>query len=102
MKKLILITLSLFLSCTHSVHHFNAGDSILPQKKESMIKITAQSEQLVILSFVYDTNYVEKAIEDLRNQCKDGWIHSIGTRFSTSLGFFHWTNKLYLEAYCNK
>ncbi len=102
MKKKSLILLILIFSCTHSVHHFIAGDSIPPQKNEKMTQIKSEGEQFVILGFAYETNYVDKAVEDLRNQCKDGWIHSIGTRFSTSLGFLSWTNKVHLEAICNK
>lgn len=99
----IILTCLLFLfSCTHSVHHFIAGDVIPPQKNEKMTKIVADAEQFVILGFASDTNYADKAVENLRDQCKDGWIHSIGTRFSTSLGFLSWTNKVHIEAICNK
>lgn len=100
-KKGLWILLILCLSsCTHSVHMYTAGDVDAPVKPESMKKITAESEQFTVLGFVYDTNYIDQAVEKLRNQCKKGSIHFISSRYSTSHGFLSWKNKIHLEGYC--
>ncbi|HMZ57515.1 MAG TPA: hypothetical protein PL048_01995, partial [Leptospiraceae bacterium] len=65
-------------------------------------KISADSEQFVILWFASDTNYVEEAVDALNRQCPDGKVDQIGTTFKTKLGFLSWTNQLHLVGYCRK
>lgn len=87
--------------CAHSVHEYHVGDSDysfskVPESK----KIEVMTEQFVILGFVTQTDYVNQAYDQLKAQCP-GVITGIQTRYSTSLGFFSWTNKIKMVGYCS-
>ncbi len=57
-------------------------------------------KQFVVLGFVFDNNYLDKAYRRLQSKCKDGYIGGITTQFSTSHGFLSWTNKVLMKGYC--
>jgi hypothetical protein len=101
MKKIyLLIYICLFTHrCAHSVHLVQAND-FNNTASEKTKTIESQSEQFVILGFVTQTNYVDKALENLKSQCPNGEIKGLVTRYSTSLGFFSWTNKLIIKGLC--
>jgi len=82
--------------CAHSVHLYQANDSHSFQGK----LIEANSEQFVIFWLATETQYVEEAFRKLKAQCPNGRIEGINTRYSTSLGFFSWTNKIRMRGYC--
>lgn len=84
----------------YSVHQFSSSDVSAPRKSESMKRIVAESQQFVILGFAKNTDYADEALSKLINLCPTGTIQSIGTRFSTDLGFLSWTNRIRLEGYC--
>ncbi|MCB1192583.1 MAG: hypothetical protein H7A23_04975 [Leptospiraceae bacterium] len=90
----------MIFSCTHSVHMYAAGDIEKPISVTSMKQVSSDSEQFTVLGFIFDTNYVDEAVEKLRSQCEKGNIHFISSRYSTSHGFLSWKNKLHLEGYC--
>jgi hypothetical protein len=101
MKNILLsVVIYVFVSCTHSIHlvHTNSFDQ--SQAVAAPKQIEAQSEQHVILWFVYDTGYVEEARELLQNQCLGGRIEGITTQFSTSHGFLSWRNKILMKGLC--
>jgi len=85
--------------CAHSIHLVHAGDFASAQKQSGK-SITVSSEQFVILGFVGNTDYVNKAYDDLKSQCEGGVVSGITTQFSTSLGFFSWTNKILMQGTC--
>jgi hypothetical protein len=62
--------------------------------------ITAEASQNVIFWFVQQTNYVNEARAKLIAQCPNGDIQGITTRYSTSLGFFNWDNKIHMQGLC--
>ncbi|MFN8792619.1 MAG: hypothetical protein ACK5Y2_14280 [Bdellovibrionales bacterium] len=84
------------VGCAHSVHLYQANDSYSFQGK----LIESDSEQFVIFWFATETQYVEQAFNKLKAQCPSGRIEGIKTRYSTSLGFFSWTNKIRMRGYC--
>lgn len=89
------------VGCAHSVHEYHVGDhdysfSKVPESK----KIESMTEQFVIMGFVTQTDYVNEAYDKLKAQCP-GVITGIQTRYSTSLGFFSWTNKIKMVGYCS-
>ncbi|WP_411821696.1 hypothetical protein [Leptospira sp. 'Mane'] len=86
--------------CMYSIHQFHAGDTELPSRSESVKQIVAESEQFTVLGIVKDTNYVDDALAKLVAQCPNGIVQSIGSRFSTDLGFLSWTNRVRLEGSC--
>ena len=99
MKLLTFLILPFFLiSCAHSVHVYHSDNS---QNFTGQL-VESQSEQFVVLGFVQDTKYVEQAFDDLKQKCQSGRIEGINTRYSTSLGFFSWTNKIRMRGYCYK
>ena len=93
-----LLLLILATGCTHAVHMNHQGD--LQPLKGEFTRIKAEGSQHTILGFVQETEYVNEAFEQLQEKCPDGKITGIQTRYSTSHGFFSWTNKVKMIAYC--
>ncbi len=87
--------------CTHSIHIVNAGgyQPYVKPKKGKLIE--AESEQFTILGFTGNTDYVDQAYEEIQSQCRKGKITGVTTQFSTSHGFFSWTNKILIRGTCS-
>ena len=102
MNKLALLALFALVGCAHSVHQVHMGDFSTAEKFTAGKWIEAQSEQHVIFGFVYDTNYVNEARAKLIAKCPNGDIQGVTTRYSTSLGFFNWHNKVNMQGLCLK
>lgn len=101
--RILLITALLALSgCAHSIHEVYVSDFGSYQKLEQGTMVKASAEQHTIMGFVRETNYVEVARRKLMAQCPSGEISGISTQFSTSLGFFSWTNKILMQGLCTK
>ena len=100
MKNIVLVCLLGFLltSCAHSVHQYGVSE-YSPKIKRSTKRIVVEKEQQVVFYFADNTDYVDQAYDELQRKCS-GEISGINTRFSTSLGFFSWKNKIHIEAYC--
>jgi hypothetical protein len=62
--------------------------------------VEARTEQFVIMGFTGDTKYVDQAYDKLQGTCQGGKIQGITTQFSTSHGFFSWTNKILMRGLC--
>lgn len=97
----LLALTSLCLSgCAYSVHELHTSDYD-PGVELSQAKVVeAEAEQFVVMGFVTQTDYADKAFERLQGTCPQGRITGIQTRYSTSLGFFSWTNKVVMKGYC--
>lgn len=93
---LFFIGILVLSGCAHSVHQYSVNSS----DSRTGRLVTANSEQFVVLGFVSDTKYVDQAFDRLKSQCPNGRIDGINTRYSTSLGFFSWTNKILMRGYC--
>lgn len=93
-KSLALLSFLFLGACAHSVHLYKVDNST-----QTGQLIESQSEQFVVMGFTQDTNYVNQAFDKLKAQCH-GRIEGINTRYSTSLGFFSWTNKIRMRGYC--
>ncbi len=90
-----------FLSgCAYSVHENHTSDFTNNTALSKSQVIEATAEQDVVLGFVGQTDYVDQAFTQLKTECPQGDITGIQTRYSTSLGFFSWTNKIVMKAYC--
>ena len=101
MNKLVLLILLFTLgSCAHSVHEVHIGDFETQEAFTAGKWIKAEAEQHVILGLVYDTDYVNIARNRLIEKCPKGDIQGVTTRYSTSLGFFNWTNKIFMQGLC--
>lgn len=87
-------------SCAYSVHQVHVSDFAKKMPKKMKI-VEAQAEQLVILGFAFDTNYVDQAVRKLKKKCR-GSIDGITTKYSTDLGFYSWTNKITLKGICRR
>lgn len=97
MKKLFPFIFLILSACAHSIHQSHTSD--FKDMKPNAKAIESSSEQFSIMGFNTETAYVEKAFLDLKKQCK-GRITGITTKYSTSLGFFSWTNKIKMNGYC--
>ncbi len=100
MKKILMLGLFMLGGCTHSIHmvHTDGFNGAMPAAKQAQY-VEAKSEQKVILGFVYNTDYVNRAHEELLAQC-DGNIRAVSTQYSTSHNFLHWTNKILMKGVC--
>ena len=86
------------LGCAHSVHLVHAGDFDMSGGSGRVVKV--EGEQFVIMHFTDNIDYIEKTYERLMAACPGGEIDAITTEFMTSLGFFSWTNKVFMRGEC--
>jgi hypothetical protein len=88
------------MSCTHSVHQVHTS-GFTPYKSSKVGKpIQMRTEQFVIMGFTDNTDYVDQAYEGIQSRCVGGKIKGMTTQFSTSHGFFSWTNKILIQGQC--
>lgn len=100
MKILGLLLLLSLASCAHSIHEVHTSDFIPGTPIEAGDMVKASTEQFVIMGFTGETNYVDQAYQKLMAECPNGSISGITTQYSTSLGFFSWTNKILMQGLC--
>lgn len=93
--------LALGSGCSHAIHLNHTSDITLLKPIEQYDVVSATAEQFTILGWVAQTDYVNEAFDKLQAQCPDGQITGIQTRYSTSHGFFSWTNKIVMRGYCS-
>ncbi len=87
-------------SCTYALHQVHEGDiERIPTGREFR-RVKSQAEQFVVLGFVRQTDYVDKAYADLAQSCAGREVEGIQTRYSTAHGFLSWTNKVVMQGYC--
>lgn len=96
---LVIVALANF-SCSHSIHLVQVGEFTPYGRLKSGKLIRAEATQKSIMGFNQETNYVDNAYEKLQDQCKDGAVKGVTTQFSTSHGFFSWTNKILMQGVC--
>lgn len=90
-----------FVGCAHSLHLAHVSDFSPTFKGYSSGELVkASGEQFAIMGIVTETNYVDDAYAKLLASCSGGNIQGITTQYSTSLGFFSWTNKVDLQGLC--
>ncbi len=99
----ILLQFVLLQGCTHSLHlshQSDFGPSFKAYAQGEWVK--SKAEQFVVMGFVSDTNYVDIAYNRLQDECPKGQIQGIQTQYSTSHGFFSWTNVIQMQGLCVK
>lgn len=94
------LTLLFSEACSHSIHLVHVGDFSPAANKSKGKLISAVEKQGAILGMVDNTHYVDTAVKKLENACPKGVITGITSQFSTSHGFFSWTNKILLQGLC--
>ncbi|XGC82402.1 hypothetical protein ACES2L_07925 [Bdellovibrio bacteriovorus] len=102
MKALFLISLLFLGACAHSVHEVHTSDFTPSAPIESGTMVKAYSEQFVVFYFTGNTDYVDQAYYKLMDACPGGAVSGITTQYTTSLGFFSWTNKILMQGLCLK
>ena len=103
MKFLGLLTaLALLGGCAHSIHEVHTSDFMPYAELERGEVVKGYGEQFVVMGFVKETNYVNVAQQQMMAACPNGNITGITTQFSSSLGFFSWTNKILMQGLCVK
>ncbi|ASP37747.1 hypothetical protein CHH28_03240 [Bacterioplanes sanyensis] len=95
----LVIALLLLGGCTHSVHLHHVSDVEPTLGQQPATTLEASGEQSVVLGFAFDTQYADDARRQLLQQCP-GKLTAISTRYSTSHGFLHWTNRIHLTGLC--
>lgn len=103
MRAFLFLSLAAALSgCAHSIHQVHTSDFNPYSEIERGEMVKGYAEQFVVLGFVQETNYVNTAQQKLMAACPTGAITGITTQYSTSLGFFSWTNKIMMQGLCVK
>ncbi len=96
----LVVGASALTSCTYALHQVHEGDlERIPTGREFR-RVKSQAEQFVVLGFVRQTDYVDKAYADLAKSCTGHEVEGIQTRYSTAHGFLSWTNKVVMQGYC--
>lgn len=97
---LLIVLMVAGVSCTYSVHQVPISD-FRPYADDSKgTPVEGRAKQFVILGFVDQTHYADQAYLDIQNQCKDGVVTGIATKFYTEHGFFSWTNHVVMQGIC--
>ena len=99
MKLLLLLSIIALSSCTHLN---SVSQTSIPKKKGKLIK--ASTTKNIIFFFVFDTNYVNNLIDDLKNQCPNGDVKGILTKdiHKTYFPVIFSQRIVEAEGYCNE
>jgi hypothetical protein len=105
LKQIIVFTMFFSLvvvsACTHSIHQQYIG-SMDPNATYSQGRwVTADASDLVILSFQFDTKYVQAAMRDLESKCS-GRIAQVTTEHLTSFKFLSYEQKVIMKGWCTE
>jgi hypothetical protein len=85
--------------CTHSVHQLAVGglDDIPRGARLQPIQVEADQEAFLAAG---DTDFADQAVARLSAQCPRGRVVGIEARYSTSLSFLSYTNRMKITGYC--
>lgn len=86
--------------CTYSIHQVPVSDFRPYTNNSNGTPIESRAKQFVVLGFASETLYVDQAYLQLQNQCKDGIVTGIATKYYTEHGFFSWTNHIVMQGLC--
>ncbi len=88
-------------SCAHSIHQLYVG-SMDPKVSYAQGQwVTAEAKTTVVLSFEFDTSYVEQAYRELESKCP-GRLAQVTTEHLTSFLFLSYEQKVVLKGLCVK
>ncbi len=90
---------ALSAGCTHSVHQLSMGGLDDIPRGARLHPIEVEADQAAVIA-AGDTNFSDRAVELLAAKCPEGRIIGIEARYSTSLSFLSYTNRLKITAYC--
>ena len=99
----LLLPSLLFMGCTHSLHMAHVSDfapTYQEYRKGELVK--ARTEQWTFMGFTGNTDYVDQAYRQMIAECPNGSIQGIVSQYSTSHGFFSWTNFVDMQGLCIK
>lgn len=90
---------ALSTGCTHSVHQLTMGglDDIPRGARLHPIEVEADQDAFIAAG---DTSFADHAVDLLSAKCPRGRIVGIEARYSTSLGFLSYTNRLKITGFC--
>ncbi len=103
MKRALTLILLLSSGCSYSLHQYQASDYGSENARKNLARaraVEATGEKHVILGLSGDTDYVEATYRDLQAKCRHGEIVGINSRYSTSLSFLSYTEKLHMQGLC--
>ena len=97
----LLFASALLQGCTFAVHSNHTSDYRVSKPIAEYRVVEARGEQIVLMGFAGNTDYVDTTFRELMNQCIGGHVTGVQTRHSTSHGFFSWTNVVLMKGYCS-
>ncbi|KZZ45130.1 MAG: hypothetical protein MK185_14145 [Saccharospirillaceae bacterium] len=72
----------------------------VPQERAN--QVTASADHWAILGIAFDNDFVDEAINDLRNQCQGGKLDGVLTKFQNTVYFLVVKREVVATAYCQK
>ena len=79
--------------CTHSVHQLSVGGLDDIPRGARLLPIQAETDQEAFLA-AGDTDFADQALAALAQKCPRGRVVGIEARYSTSLSFLSYTNRM--------
>ena len=91
---------SILQGCAFSVHHVHLSgfDPYTPKTEGKLV--TASAERFSVMGFSQDTSYIDRAVEDIQARCDGGDLVGVSTEVQTALGFFSWTDRVFVRGTC--
>ncbi|MBP7281281.1 MAG: hypothetical protein KBA66_06890 [Leptospiraceae bacterium] len=101
--KILLIALLVLASgIVNCVQLHSIAINSQPEPKEREKQITAQTDKLVFLAFNFNNDFLDEAPKKLLEQCKDGKIKGIVSKFETVNYFLFIRYVIKASGYCVK
>ncbi len=85
--------------CTHSVHQLTMGGLDDIPRGAHLHPIEVEADQHAVVA-AGDTDFSDRAVGLLAAKCPRGRIVGIEARYSTSLSFLSYTNRMKITGYC--
>ncbi len=96
----IALSFTLLNACAYSVHDVYVSGFQPYSPKTAGKVVTSHTEQYVIMGFKDNTDFLDKARDQLEAECPKGDIVGIVTEYQTALGFFSWHHHIYMKGLC--
>lgn len=101
MGRRVLLAAVLSAGCSttfgHSVHSY--GFMSLEPVPDSR-PVEAEETEDVVLGFIFDTDYVDRARDKLLAQCPDAELVNVKVKFSTDMGFLAYRQRVHMRGEC--
>lgn len=99
MFRLIFIAICL-LALSGCVNLNSISMTQLPNDRSNLI--SASADDWNFLGFTFDSDFVNEAVNQLREQCQGGKLQGVLTKYQTTAYFLVFKREVIASGYCNK